>query len=67
MAKNEISIKIKDEYGTLVNFCKKEKINLNTFKAVLYGREKSSRIMGILDKYGFLSKQENNQNVRCTY
>ncbi|GKH61213.1 hypothetical protein [Campylobacter ureolyticus] len=50
-----ISKKIRDDYGTLVCFCKKHDLNLNTFKQVLYGYAKSKPITDLLIKKGYLN------------
>jgi len=49
-----ISQKIKNDYGTLVFFCKKHEINLHTFKRVLYGYGTSTRIANLLIKLGYI-------------
>ncbi|MCI6988720.1 MAG: hypothetical protein MR902_04005 [Campylobacter sp.] len=53
-----ISKKIRDDYGTLVCFCKKNNLNLNTFKQVLYGYAKSKTIMDLLVKKGYISEKD---------
>jgi|GEM_PF-1762275 len=49
-----ISQRIKNDYGTLVFFCKKHGINLHTFKRVLYGYGTSTRIANLLIKLGYI-------------
>ena len=54
MLKNNVSVKIKNDYGTLTCFCKKHKLNLQTFKQVLYGYGKSKKIIDLLKKYKYI-------------
>lgn len=58
MLKNSVSIKIKDDYGTLTHFCKKHSLNLQTFKQVLYGYSKSKRIVEILKKHKYIKSAD---------
>lgn len=56
-SKNEpisISAKIKNDWGTMTHFCKKNDINYNTFKVVLYGHATSNPIIEKLKKHGYI-------------
>lgn len=58
MLKNSVSAKIKDDYGTLIHFCKKHDINIQTFKQVLYGYGKSKRIVTLLKKHKYIKNAD---------
>ncbi|RRD53588.1 hypothetical protein [Campylobacter rectus] len=58
MLKNNVSTKIKNDYGTLVLFCKKHNLNLQTFKQVLYGYGKSQRVVEILLKHKYIKSAD---------
>jgi len=51
---NEISLKIIDDWGTMTHFCRKNGINYNTFKTVLYGNATSTPIAEKLKKHGYI-------------
>lgn len=55
-----INEKIRADYGTLTHFCRKQnpKININTFRAVLSGAGKSSRIAKLLIKLGYIKNAD---------
>jgi len=53
-----LSEKIKNDYGTLVFFCKKHNLNINTFKQIIYGLGKSRRITKILKKHKYIKKKK---------
>ena len=60
----ELSKKIKDDWGTVKRFCEKNDINYNTYKQVVYGSGKSSRIVSILKKHKYIKTADdlNNDN-----
>jgi len=49
-----ITNKIKEDWGTVVRFCKKHDININTFHVVIYGDGKSAPITNLLIKLGYI-------------
>ena len=51
---NIITQRIKEEYGTVKFFCKKNNLNYNTVVAVMYGVQRSPKILKILKEKGFL-------------
>ncbi len=58
MAHNLISMQIKKDWGSIPFFCRKNNINYNTFKQVIYGYGKSSKIANLLKKHKYI-KNEN--------
>jgi len=60
-----ISQRIKNDYGTLVFFCKKHEINLHTFKRVLYGYGTSTRIANLLIKLGYIKCKDELKSNKC--
>lgn len=52
--KYEISKKIIADHGTLVCYCRKNGINVNTFKQVLYGNAKSKPIAELLKRHKYI-------------
>ena len=49
-----LTMKIKDEYGSVKRFCKENDINLNTYKVVISGHGTSARIANILKKHKYI-------------
>ncbi|SFP61566.1 hypothetical protein [Hydrogenimonas thermophila] len=46
--------KILDDWGTVKRFCKKNGININTYRVVKAGNGKSKKIENILKEHGYL-------------
>jgi len=46
--------KIKEDYGTVLRFCKLNGINNNTFRVVVAGNAKSEKIVKILKKHKYI-------------
>jgi len=53
-----ISKKIKEDWGTVLFFCKRHKLNIHTFRQVLYGYGTSSKISNILIQKGYIKSKE---------
>ena len=53
-----VSKKIRNDWGTLTHFCRKNNIKINTFKQVLYGYAKSKKLTNLLIKYGYIKSQK---------
>jgi len=49
-----VSRKIIDEWGTILHFCKKNDINYNTMKRVLYHNATSAPIVAKLKAHGLV-------------
>ncbi len=58
MAHNPISLKIKEDYGTVKRFCEKNNINYSTWKVVMAGNGKSARIINILKKHKYIKDEK---------
>jgi hypothetical protein len=56
MIENDLSIteKIKEDYGTVTFFCKKHKLNIHTFRQVIYGYGTSKKIADLLKKHKYI-------------
>ncbi len=53
MAK-ELTVKIKNDYGTVKRFCKENDINYKTYNVVASGFASSERITQILISHGYI-------------
>ena len=63
---NIIAERIKDDWGTVTHFCRKNDINHNTLKSFINGYQRSLVLGDILKDMGYLlcdSEIPNNQNV----
>lgn len=58
MKKLIVSKKIRNDWGTLTHFCRKNNIQINTFKQVLYGYGKSKKITDLLIKSGYIKTEK---------
>jgi len=50
--------KIKEEWGSMSFFCKKNGINYNTFRQIIYGYGTSSKIVNILKKHKYIKSAD---------
>ena len=50
--------KIKEDWGSVSFFCKKQDINYNTFRQVIYGYGTSARIVNILKKHKYIKSAD---------
>lgn len=50
--------KIRKDWGCIKYFCKKHKINYNTFKQVIYGYQTSTQIVNLLKKYKYIKSAD---------
>lgn len=50
--------KIKEDWGSMSFFCKKQDINYNTFRQVIYGYGTSTRIVNILKKHKYIKSAD---------
>ena len=59
-AKDTLSLtqKIKEDWGSVSFFCKKQDINYNTFRQVIYGYGTSTRIVNILKKHKYIKSAD---------
>ena len=55
---NPITLKIKEEYGTVVRFCRVHNINKETFYGVINGFQRSNSIPELLVQKGIISTVE---------
>jgi|GEM_PF-1673045 len=53
--KNNLTLneKIREDWGSIPFFCRKNNINYNTFKQTIYGYTISQKIVDILKKYNY--------------
>ena len=51
---NVDSEKIKYDWGSIKRFCRENNINHNTYRVVKAGNGTSSRIISILESYGYI-------------
>ncbi|WP_294962343.1 hypothetical protein [Sulfurimonas sp.] len=54
----KLTMKIKDEYGSVKRFCEKNNINLNTYKVVISGNGTSSKIANILINHRYITSAD---------
>ncbi len=52
--RNIIVERIKDDWGTMAHFCRKNNIKFNTLKGFIYGFQRSPSIQAILTEMGYL-------------
>lgn len=55
--------KIKEDWGSMSFFCKKQDINYNTFRQVIYGYGTSTRIVNILKKHKYIKSADELKKV----
>lgn len=53
-----LTMKIKDDYGSVKRFCEKNNINLNTYKVVIAGNGTSTRITNILKEHKYIKSAD---------
>ena len=55
-AENTLTLtqKIREDWGSVPFFCRKNDINYNTFKQVIYGYGTSKKITDLLKKYKYI-------------
>lgn len=53
-----LTMKIKEEYGSVKRFCAKNAINLNTYKVVVAGNGTSTRITNILIDHQYIKSAD---------
>lgn len=58
MTTREITEKIKEDYVTVVNFCRKNGINKHTFYVVMGGHSRSRAITEVLLSHGYITSEE---------
>ncbi len=58
-----VSEKIRKDYGTVAFFCRKNGINYNTFKQVIYGYGTSSKIVNLLKKHKYIKNADELRKV----
>lgn len=63
MTKNEVSAKIKQDWGTVSHFCKKHGLNFKTFRHVLYGYGSSKPIIELLKKHNYIKSADELKRV----
>ena len=55
--------KIKEDWGSMSFFCKKQDINYNTFRQVIYGYGTSSKIVNLLKKHKYIKSADELKKV----
>ncbi len=58
--------KIREDYGTVVRFCKLHDINVNTYKVVALGNGTSTRISNILIKHKYIKSAKELRKRRAS-
>lgn len=53
-----VNDRIREDYGTLVHFCRKHNINISTLRVVLSGYGTSSPIANLLKKLGYIKSAD---------
>lgn len=64
-AKDTLSLtqKIREDWGSVPFFCRKNDINYNTFKQVIYGYGTSSKIVNLLKKHKYIKNADELRKV----
>lgn len=62
---NSLSLtqRIKEDWGSVPFFCRKNGINYNTFKQVIYGYGTSSKIVNLLKKHKYIKNADELRKV----
>lgn len=55
--------KIREDWGSVPFFCRKNNINYNTFKQVIYGYGTSTKIVNLLKKHKYIKSANDLKKV----
>lgn len=58
-----VSDKIRKDYGTVAFFCRKNEINVHTFRQVIYGYGTSAKIVNLLKKHKYIKSADELKKV----
>ena len=61
-----INDRIREDWGTVTFFCRKNNININTFKVVMHGNGTSSRIAKILIDQGYIKHADELKKAKAS-
>ena len=64
---NIIAERIKDDWGTVTHFCKKNDINYNTLKSFISGFQRSTVLGDILKEMGYIKNDSDIPTKRNVY
>ena len=62
-SKLSLAQKIREDWGSMPFFCKKNGLNYHTFRQVVYGYKKSARIVEILKQHKYIKSADELRKV----